>query len=93
MSEHARIDLGARGLNLFLDKDNQRVIVLARKDDPYYIAEPVPVAPENLVVYPQPQSDYTVALFYDVSDPINPELIEQLQLRGYFREGRRINDR
>jgi uncharacterized secreted protein with C-terminal beta-propeller domain len=93
MSEHARIDLGARGLNLFLDKDNQRVIILSRKDDPYYIAEPVPVAPENLVVYPQPQSDYTVALFYDVSNPRQPELIDQLQLRGYFREGRRIDNR
>jgi len=93
MSEHARIDLGARGLNLFLDKDNQRVIIMSRKDDPYYIAEPLPAAPENLVVYPQPESDYTVALFYDVSDPSNPELIDQLQLRGYFREGRRINNR
>jgi hypothetical protein len=93
MSEHARIDLGARGINLFLDKENQRLIVLARKDDPYYIVDPVPVNEASTVVYPQPQDDYTVAIFYDVSDPVNPALIDQLQLRGYFREGRRINDR
>lgn len=93
MSEHARIDLGARGLNLFLDKDNQRVIILARKDEPYYIAEPLPVDETSLVVYPQPEQDYTVAIFYDVSDPVNPVIIDQLQLRGYFREGRRINNR
>ena len=93
MSEHARIELGARGLNLFLDKDNQRVIILARKDEPYYIATPPLVDEASLVIYPQPEQDYTVAIFYDVSDPGNPVLIDQLQLRGYFREGRRINNR
>ncbi|WP_455219401.1 beta-propeller domain-containing protein, partial [Kaarinaea lacus] len=93
MSEHARIDLGARGLNLFLDKDNQRVVILARKDEPYYIATPPPVDDASLVIYPQPEQDYTVALFYDVANPSSPELIDQLQLRGYFREGRRINNR
>ncbi|WP_455222364.1 beta-propeller domain-containing protein [Kaarinaea lacus] len=93
MSEHARIDLGARGLNLFLDKENQRVIILAREDQPYYIANPVPANEASTVVYPEPQQDYTVAIFYDVSDPTNPVVIDQLQLRGYFREGRRIDNR
>jgi len=93
MSEHARIDLGARGLNLFLDKDNQRVVILAREDQPYYITNPVPVDQAGTVIYPEPQQDYTVAIFYDVSDPANPVLIDQLQLRGYFREGRRIDNR
>ncbi|WP_455206436.1 beta-propeller domain-containing protein [Kaarinaea lacus] len=93
MSEHTRIDLGARGLNLFLDKENQRVIILAREDEPYYIMDPIAVDEASTVVYPKPQQDYTVVMFYDVSDPANPVLIDQLQLRGYFREGRRINNR
>ncbi len=93
MSEHARIDLGARGLNLFLDKENQRVIILAREDQPYYIMTPVAVNEAGTVVYPKPEPDYTAVIFYDVSDPANPVVMDQLQLRGYFREGRRINNR
>ena len=95
MNELARIDLGGRGLNLFLDKDNQRVTVLARHDTPHYIAgaEPTPEEEALTAIYPKPESDYSVALFYDVSTPSEPVLIEQLQLQGYIREGRRINDR
>ena len=94
-TELARIDLGARGLNLFLDKQNQRVIILARYDTPYYITDTVPTNADetNSVVYPKPQQDYTVAIFYDVSTPANPVLIDQLQLRGYYREGRRVDNR
>ncbi|MGD8885622.1 MAG: beta-propeller domain-containing protein [Gammaproteobacteria bacterium] len=95
ISELARIDLGGHGLNLFLDKENQRVIIMARYDQPYYITDDVPTAEEEAssVIYPKPQQDYTVVLFYDVSTPSNPQLVDQLRLRGYFREGRRINDR
>ena len=95
MSELARIDLGGRGLKLFLDKDKQRVTVLARADAPYYVAGTEPSDAENALaaIYPQPQSDYTVMLFYDVSTPDQPVLINQIQIQGYYREGRRINDR
>ncbi|HEY5603861.1 MAG TPA: beta-propeller domain-containing protein, partial [Gammaproteobacteria bacterium] len=93
MSEHTRIDLGARGLNLFLDKVNQRVIILARHDEPYYIMTPAVVDESSTVVYPKPEQDYTAVIFYDVSDPANPVVIDQLQLRGYFREGRNIDNR
>lgn len=95
MNELARVDLGGRGLNLFLDKDNKRVTVMARYDDPYYITGAVPPAEEDAlsVIYPRPESDYTVALFYDVSNTSAPLLIRQLRLQGYYREGRRINDR
>lgn len=93
MNELARIDLGGRGLNLFLDENNQRVTVMARHD----VATPAVLIPEGLdttsVIYPYPQSDYTVALFYDVSNPAEPALIKQLRLQGYYREGRRMSDR
>jgi hypothetical protein len=54
---------------------------------------PVAVDESGTVVYPEPEQDYTAVIFYDVSDPANPVLIDQLQLRGYYREGRRINNR
>jgi len=95
MNELARIDLGGRGLNLFLDRANQRVTVMARNDAPYYITDAVPTASEDSlsVIYPPPEQDYTVALFYDVSTPSQPQLLRQLRLQGYYREGRGINDR
>lgn len=95
MNELARVDLGGRGLNLFLDRENQRVTVMARYDMPEYITETQPGDAENALaaIYPRPESDYTVALFYDVSTPALPVLIEQIQMQGYYREGRRINDR
>jgi len=95
MNELSRIDLGGRGLNLFLDRANQRATVLARYDVPYYIADAVPSLAEEQqsAIYPQPDYDYTVALFYDVSTPSQPVLLRQLRLQGYYREGRRINDR
>ncbi|VAW95470.1 hypothetical protein MNBD_GAMMA19-1749, partial [hydrothermal vent metagenome] len=94
LSTLAKIDLGARGLNLFLDKENQRVTILARHDEPYYITDTPSRTDESLtVVYPQPDNDYTTAIFYDVSTPNKPEIIEQIQMRGYFREGRRIENR
>ena len=95
MDELARIDLGGRGLNLFLDKENHRVVVMARHDLPFYITVAVPPELDDAtsVIYPYPQSDYTVALFYDVSTPSAPVLLKQLRMQGYYREGRRINDR
>lgn len=94
LSTLAKIDLGARGLNLFLDKENQRVTILARHDEPYYITDTPSRTDESLtVVYPQPDNDYTTAIFYDVSTPNKPEVIEKIQMRGYFREGRRIENR
>jgi uncharacterized secreted protein with C-terminal beta-propeller domain len=95
MNELARIDLGGRGLNLFLDKANQRVVVLARYDRPYYITDTQPTAADEAVsaIYPKPEQDYTVVLFYDVSTPAAPKLTDQLQLQGYFRDGRRIDNR
>lgn len=95
MTELARVDLGGRGLNLFLDKENERVVILARHDEPYYVTTDVPTLTDEMssVIYPKPESDYTVALFYDVSSPDSPQLLDQLRLQGYFREGRRIDDR
>ncbi len=94
LSTLAKIDLGARGLNLFLDKENQRVTILARYDAPYYITDAPSETDERLaVIDPRPDYDYTTAIFYDVSTPDKPEVIDQIQMRGYFREGRRIEDR
>ena len=95
MNELARIDLGGRGLNLFLDRENQRVIVMARNDVPYYITDALPpdAGGTSPVIYPGPEHDYTVALFYDVSTPSQPQLLRQLRLQGYYREGRGINNR
>jgi uncharacterized secreted protein with C-terminal beta-propeller domain len=89
------INLGVRGLSLFLDKTNQRVVVMGQYHEPYYIVDPVPLTAmdSNPVVYPPPGSDYSVALFFDVSAPEDPKLIDEIKLRGYFREGRRIADR
>jgi len=90
-----KIDLGAHGLNLFLDKENHRVTILARHDAPIYIAETRPSPAEDAlsVVYPTPEQDYTVAIFYDVTNPSEPKVIDQIRMRGYFREGRRIENR
>ncbi|NOX92287.1 MAG: hypothetical protein GXP18_07525 [Gammaproteobacteria bacterium] len=90
----AKIDLGVRGLNLFLDKENQRVTILARHDEPFYITDTPSASDESLaVIYPGPRDDYTTAIFYDVSTPDKPEVIDQIQMRGNFREGRRIENR
>jgi len=94
LSTLAKIDLDARGLNLFLDKKNQRVIILARHDQPFYITGTPSTTEENLAaIPPEPGRDYTTAIFYDVSNPNKPEVIEQIRMRGSFREGRRIEDR
>ncbi|WP_455206176.1 beta-propeller domain-containing protein [Kaarinaea lacus] len=86
------LDLGARGMSLFLDEANQRAIVLARNDAPYYVAEPVP-ATTDVVIYPPPHQDHVVVLFIDVSSPQQPAVIDEIRINGYFREGRRIEDR
>ncbi|NOZ52718.1 MAG: hypothetical protein GXP08_06175 [Gammaproteobacteria bacterium] len=94
LSTLAKIDLGAHGLNLFLDKENQRVTILARNDDPFYITNTPSTTDESLAeIYPKPGYDYTTAIFYDVSTPNEPKVIDQIQMRGYFREGRRIENR
>ncbi len=91
----AKIDLGVHGLNLFLDKENKRVTILARHDQPFYITDMVPSATDesDAVIYPKPAIDYTTAIFYDVSTPSEPKIIDQIQMRGYFQEGRRIENR
>jgi len=92
----SKTDLGARGLNLFLDKENQRVTILTRYDQPYYItATPSEIGEsERLAVIDQePDYDYTTAIFYDVSTPDKPEVTDRIKMRGYFREGRRIENR
>lgn len=86
------VDLGARGLDLFLDRANKRLAVIAREETPYYITDPVPLAADAIAV-PVRTADYTIAIFMDVADPANPAVLEQIHLKGYFREGRRIDDR
>jgi len=95
LSTLAEIDLGAHGLNLFLDKENQRVTILARYSEPVYVTDDAASASDEslTVIYPEPGRDYTTAIFYDISTPSEPEVIEQIQMRGHFREGRRIEDR
>lgn len=97
MSKLAEIDLGARGRDLFLDKANKRVVVVVQKDkvQPYYITEPVATgggvaAP---LIYPGPVPNYFIAMFFDVSDPAQPAVVDQVRFQGYFREGRRIDGR
>ncbi len=90
------VDLGAHGTQLFLDKVQHRLVVLARYDMPIYIAEPVDsaVAGADVAIYPLIQDwDVTVAIFYDVSTPENPIMLDQLRFKGYFQDGRRIDDR
>ena len=90
------VDLGAHGTQLFLDKAQQRLIVLARHDEPIYIAEPVSNtdAVADVAIYPPIRNwDVAVAIFYDVSTPENPVMLDQLRFKGYFQNGRRIEDR
>jgi uncharacterized secreted protein with C-terminal beta-propeller domain len=91
-----QVNLGAHGTQLFLDKAEQRLVVLARYDTPIYIAEPVDNvdAGADVAIYPPIQDwDVTVAIFYDVSTPENPTMLDQIRLKGYFQDGRRIDDR
>ena len=90
------VDLGAHGTQLFLDKAQHRLVVLARYDTPIYIAEPVDKADAGaeVAIYPPIQDwDVTVAIFYDVSTPENPTVLDQIRFKGYFQDGRRIDDR
>jgi len=94
LSTLVKIDLGAHGLNLFLDKENQRVTILTRYDEPVYITDRPSVTDESLTaIAPRPERNYTTAVFYDVSNPSKPEVIDHIKMRGSFREGRRIEDR
>jgi len=95
MTTIAKIDLGARGLNLFLDKENHRVTILARHDTPFYITDTARSSTDDAssLIYPKPEQDYTAVIFYDVSIPSKPKVIDQIQMRGNFREGRRIENR
>lgn len=94
LTTRKEVDLGARGLDLFLDRANKRLAVIARKETitPYYITDPVPVAADAIAM-PVRDADYTIVIFMDVSDPANPAVLEQIHMKGYFREGRRIDDR
>lgn len=88
------VDLGARGLDLFLDRANNRLVVIAREETPYYITDPVPLAADAIAIRaPERSVEYSIAIFLDVADPANPVVLEQFQFKGYFREGRRIDGR
>lgn len=88
------VDLGVntRGMDLFLDRANSRLVVIAREETPYYITDPVPLAADAITM-PIRAPEYTIAIFMDVSNPANPVVLEQMQFKGYYREGRRIDGR
>jgi len=95
MSTLKEVDLGAHGTRLFLDKTRQRLVVLARYDYPIYIAESAdaPVSSDALIYPPLQDWDVTVAIFFDVSNPQDPLMLDQIRFKGYYQDGRRIDDR
>jgi uncharacterized secreted protein with C-terminal beta-propeller domain len=90
------VDLGAHATQMFLDQDRQRLVVLARYDTPVYIADPigvVDVAADSAIYPPIRDWDVTVAIFYDVSTPENPVMLDQIRFKGYYQDSRRIDGR
>ncbi|WP_455211854.1 beta-propeller domain-containing protein [Kaarinaea lacus] len=96
MSTLKEVDLGAHGTQLFLDKSQQRLVVLARYEPPVYIADlgdATDVAADAAIYPPINDWNIVVAIFYDVSTPENPVMIDQIRFQGYYQTGRRIDDR
>jgi len=91
LSTLKEVDLGLHGTHLFLDKANQRAIVLGMNDQPFYIGTP---SPSDGIAIRQPMvPDETAILFFDVSTPENPTLIEHINVAAYLQTGRRIDER
>jgi uncharacterized secreted protein with C-terminal beta-propeller domain len=95
MTTLKELDLGAHGTHLFLDKSQQRLVVLARYDYPIYIAEGADTtASADVAIMPPIQDwDVTVAIFYDVSNPEEPVMLDQIRFKGYYQDSRRIDGR
>ncbi|MFV1982043.1 MAG: beta-propeller domain-containing protein [Thiohalomonadales bacterium] len=81
------INLDGHVTDLFLDKKNNRIIVISRFETPNVL----PVASTGFA--PAPVQGATDILFLDVTTPATPTIIKQLRLKGYFQTGRRINNR
>jgi len=95
MTTLKQVDLGARGTQLFLDKAQQRLVVLARYDTPVYITagDVVDVTADAAIYPPIRDWDVTVAIFYDISTPDNPLMLDQIRFKGNYQDGRRIDGR
>jgi len=77
---------------IFINKD--KLLVFGQKQNKVY-DKPVTSGPEEKMIAPWPYPRYEQLVFvnvYDVSDKENPELVDEISLRGYYFESRMIGD-